>query len=134
MKKLLSSVAVIVGMTSTAIPFGILPAALPAQADVVVGGTVRVGNTDVYLQYGSSSPYSNYNYPAYSLNPYTTYYRRDPYTNYVDRDPYSYNSYPAYNYPARVYVVPAPTYIVPRYRYSVPGYYHRNYYRPGWHY
>jgi hypothetical protein len=126
MKKLLSTVALVAGLTSTAI-------ALPAQADVVVGGTVRVGNTDVYLQYGSSSPYSNnYYYPGYSPDPYTTHYRRDP---------YSYNSYPAYNYPARVYaprvyVVPAPTYIIPRYR--VPGYYHhrsnRNYYRPRWRY
>lgn len=124
MKNLLSSVALIVGMASTTI-------ALPAQADVVVGGTVRVGNTDVYLQYGSSSPYSNYNYSTYSPDPYTNYYRRDP---------YSYNSYPAYNYPARVYaprvyVVPAPTYLVPRYR--GPGYYRhsdRNYYRPRWRY
>jgi hypothetical protein len=125
MKKLLSTVALVVGLTSSAI-------ALPAQADVVIGGTVRVGNTDVYLQYGSSSPYSNY-YPGYYHDPYTTYYRRDP---------YRYNSYPAYNYPARVYaprvyVVPAPTYVVPRYRYRNPGYYHRsyrNYYRPRWHY
>jgi hypothetical protein len=119
MKKLLSSVAVIVGLTSTTI-------ALPAKADVVIGGTVRVGNTDLYLKYGSSSPYSNYYYPGYSPDPYTTYYRRDPYT---------YGAYPAYVYPPRVYVVPAPTYIVPRYR--VPGYYHRsyrNYYRPGWRY
>jgi hypothetical protein len=97
----------------------------------VIGGTVRVGNTDVYLQYGSSSPDSNYYYPGYSPDPYTTYYRRDPYT---------YGAYPAYIYPPRVYtprvyVVPAPAYIVPRY--SRPGYYHhsyRNYYRPRWRY
>ena len=133
MKKLLSTVALLVGITSITI-------ALPAAADVVVGGTVRVGNTDVSLQYGSSSSYPNYNYPVYSPDPYTTYYGRDPYTNYVYRDPYSYNSYPFYNYPARVYaprvyVVPSTTYIVPRY--SVPGYYrrsYRNYYRPRWHY
>jgi hypothetical protein len=121
MKNLIATAALCVGISSIAI-------ALPAEADVFVGGTVRLGDTGVVLQYGSIAPYRTY-YPAYSY----------PYPNYARRYPYTYHSYPTYKYPARVYsprayIVPYPTYVVPRY--SRPSYYdyslYNRYYSPGY--
>ncbi|WP_026103292.1 hypothetical protein [Pseudanabaena sp. PCC 6802] len=131
MKNLIATAALCVSISSVAI-------ALPAEADVFIGGTVRLGDTGVVLQYGSIDPYRTNYYPAYSY-PYTDYYGRHPYSNYGRRYPYTYYSYPAYRYPARVYaprvyVAPYPTYVVPNY--SRPSYYDRslydNYYRPGY--